>query len=91
MLLFAAVLIEREGWAQGEGVQQRLNYDTGPACAALAITRNSTSPLITRRAFEIFETHVGIPETETVYWNDAPERTADEVLAALRGAAASVL
>jgi hypothetical protein len=65
--------IERYGWCQGDELAIHGPVD-GPCCAATAISGDA--------AIEAIKHAAGIGDTPIATWNDAPERTLAEVLAA---------
>lgn len=91
-LLRAAALLEQNGWCQG-----RTHDSKGRHCLYGAIWRAhygddpTTGPVPKSRwewteVFELMRKQVGGDAAE---WNDAPERNKEEVIAALRAAAAA--
>ena len=90
ILRAAADRIERYGWTQHESGQdgQRMCVlmALGAACDD-AGDRGRNEPSLWRSAKSALERHVRIGSGFVSNWNDAPGRTVDEVLAALRGAA----
>lgn len=81
----AARHIEKHGWCQGE-----MFSDAGASCAVGAIfsvTGLVGLPLCCK-ALEAVSEHIGCDKLSE--WNDAPGRTAAEVIAALRAAADSL-
>lgn len=84
----AAALIERDGWCQGG------NGREGKCRCMMVAIADVTDSLPPPRlgawqdAREAVWAHLGI--TSGAKWNDAPERTAIDVIAALRSAAAAV-
>lgn len=82
----AADLIEPEGaWCQGSGT--KVTGGQVALCALIAISRASGSGPSMWTACGSFAEFCGGPISE---WQDAPERTQAEVVAALRAAAQSV-
>jgi hypothetical protein len=81
ILSAAADLIEREGWIQNP------DREGPPYCAMTAVWRANTSGLLPVfwDCGEALRTVLGTNSVSV--WNDAPERTKAEVLAALRAAA----
>jgi copper chaperone CopZ len=86
----AADLIEAEGWRQ-----HGLGRPGGPHCAIGAIRRVDGIPEVevfpskgthTYEAAEVLLAHTGFV-TDVADWNDAPERTAAQVVEVLRAAA----
>jgi len=80
----ADVIVER-GWCQGQ-----FRNSAGQVCALAAVhTAARTTPFtwVADEALGIIRKRVGM---SVAYWNDAPERTADEVITALRECAASL-
>lgn len=80
----AAVLLERDGWCQGQNRDQQ-----GRCCAAEAIrVAADGGALYVDAMFAVVATvrreHAGV-----ALWNDAPARTASEVIGRLRQVAAS--
>lgn len=80
VLLDAAESIEKYGWCQGRG-----GVNGGPRCAlgALVHAANNERSLYAGALLGLTR----IIGSGVVYWNDAPERTKAEVIAALRAAA----
>jgi hypothetical protein len=80
----AADLIRREGWTQARFFDER----TGCRCIAGAL-RECTDSTQWMYAVEALARQVGVPPWPTsIYnWNDDPDRTVDEVIAALEAAA----
>jgi hypothetical protein len=80
-LLNAADLLETEGWCQG-----RFFHASGARCALGALVHSTISQREVRGTVvsRLYRITGGIDIT---LWNDAAERTADEVVAALRAAA----
>lgn len=77
----AANRIERLGWCQR---RNGVKYGDGPNCAVGAMIAVST--ISDARPAQIrVENFLGVPRL--MEWNDAPGRTAEEVIAALRAAA----
>lgn len=84
----AADLIERDGWCQGGD-----GRDGKCRCMMVAIADASDSappPRLSlwQRTRDAIWGYLGV--TSGAKWNDAPERTAAEVIAALRSAAAKL-
>jgi hypothetical protein len=82
ILLKAAEHLERHGWRQGD-------YGTlnEPCCAhgaMFAVTDFHADESARIEAKRMFSRFINAPSID---WNDAPGRTANEVIAALRGAA----
>ncbi|OII61170.1 hypothetical protein BJP40_06485 [Streptomyces sp. CC53] len=91
----AARIIERDGWHQGDFFRD--DPKTGPVCALGALRRAIASSasgeavsgklyceaagLVEKAASEV------IPRVVLPAWNDAPERTAEDVILALKRAA----
>lgn len=87
-LLAAADLIEPEGaWYQLHG--SRVNSDGSVSlCALIAIYRATDLSSVGLAASLFVRRHLGLSDSEGLAgWNDAPERTQAEVVAALRAAA----
>lgn len=96
VLRLAAALIERDGWCQGTYIAM-----DGRCCAVGALVQAGggvidpdiydAGPVEMARirgAFDAVTKFIGRTwVTDLVDWNDEPDRTAEEVLAALRGAA----
>ena len=86
LLLDAADLIDRQGWWDGtptpRGEQRTLH------CIETAISAIGSKQIDMARseASVNFSNYVSTP---SITWNDAPGRTKEEVLAAMRGAARS--
>lgn len=76
----AAKLIEKHGWVQGCFGDKRLGY-----CAAGAI--NHVAPSGAAAGLAKDKLRQLAPDGLITLWNDAPGRTKDEVVAALRKAA----
>jgi hypothetical protein len=74
----AADVLRRDGWMQGDVINQ-----AGHSCAlgALAVVSEDRE----HAAYRAFRDYLGGPIGS---WNDKPGRTADEVIAALEAAAA---
>jgi hypothetical protein len=82
----AAKIIEERGWCQGKEAFR----SGGPTCAAVAIGIAAPVGTGLRGQAERFLHHWLTPTPRNViFWNDAPGRTADEVITALRSAAAA--
>jgi hypothetical protein len=86
VLRAAATRLETKGWCQGDSGEEE-----GPNCLAGAlnlVAGRADRQQSARRAFNAFvrsgDVHVVWP------WNDAPGRTADEVIATLRACADAV-
>lgn len=83
----AADEIERSGHLKGDYWQDWALWSVGPCCAVGAIRRACGSqydvPAVDH-AVTAMERHIN---RDVGAWNDAPERTATEVIAALRAAA----
>lgn len=100
VLMRAADLIEPEGaWCQGEPAEDADGCAVGALdpsairwCAAGALARFSSNPDGTngnKFYHRVRRELINVLGTSTiVHWNDAPERTQAEVVAALRSAAA---
>lgn len=105
-LLAAADYIERHGWYQGVAFGPSDDSRPPPACAFGAIQQTVMRRLqtlfdetctpsdVVDESCRVVEEYLGLPR-DNFYrrlprWNDARERTAAEVVAALRGAAESV-
>jgi hypothetical protein len=74
----AADLIEKRGWWSPTS--------KGALCANNAISEAADSPYAA--AHEAFKNHIGGRVITDIWdWNDAPDRTADEVIATLRACA----
>ena len=82
LLLDAADLIDRQGWWNGKP-QKSLSVH----CIQTALFAASPRSSIACEAAVNFLNHIG--GHGIVCWNDAPGRTKEEVLAAMRGAARS--
>lgn len=86
VLLAAAALIERDGWTQGgdgrDGCRRCMQVALGDVCD---VERSKSGVRLYISARDRLWAHLGI--TSGAQWNDAPERTADDVIAALRAAA----
>lgn len=84
VLLRAADRIERFGWVQG-----RAHGDGGSCCALGAISAvlgaGFTTGLESMQI--VLARHLGIAPCNVARWNDAPGRTASDVITALRAAA----
>lgn len=88
VLLKAADHIERYGWQQGGAGSPH-----GPCCALGAIAAGPivhgvSAPAAIAEAEDMLRDW--IKRQAVSAWNDAPDRTAAEVIAALRGAAAGL-
>ena len=79
-LLDAADYIEEHGWCQYEPANRK-----GAVCAVGALMAVSSSPSIKLDAIELVKLVIG--QWHIPNWNDAPERTKEEVVSALRAAA----
>lgn len=84
----AAAIVRERGWTQGAYVD-----DDGRVCIEGAICEALGGPRPAVVPFAPFvdadeELRAVIGYVSPVEWNDAPERTADEVIAALEAAAA---
>lgn len=85
-LLRAAELLERDGWCRGNSIDRQ-----GRRCAMGAINSASHEPGSGTawdrfdQAADRLQTYLG--RTHVPDWNDHPERTAEQVIAALREAA----
>ena len=94
ILLRAAELIEEKGWCQYHGVDHE-----GGVCVIGAITMVNNSDIMGNNSniFEndkyihLVEDYLGIAHFSIWCWNDAASRTKEEVVAALRGAAYSLV
>jgi len=94
----AADRIERDGWWQGgyyQGSAEEiattplriaLRVTSRPCCAIAAVMAEAPSRHMSHLAERALERFLGVPLVTV--WNDAPERTQAEVVAAIRGAAA---
>ena len=83
VLLKAVDIIEDMGWWQGNLIGPH-----GERCVAEAIAEADS--MVAPDAYAALRQHLGIgPDDQFAigHWNDAPERTQEEVIAALRGAA----
>lgn len=84
LLWDAANIIERKGWGQGDGLRDPKSGH----CVVTAINAAQDDGCFFNRALDCFKAAAGIPSAGEVFlWNDAPERTAAEVIQALRDAA----
>lgn len=81
-LLKAADRIERDGHHKGSAYDP---VSRNRFCLVGAITMEAGHHDIFRAAAKLFESHLG--RHDIVAWNDAPERTKEEVVSALRAAA----
>jgi hypothetical protein len=84
VLLRAALLIEEHGWCQRQS-----RTGSGALCPVAAIAAAAAGDKdLEHRAQTALERWViwNSHDQSVASWNDAPERTRDEVLAALRGA-----
>jgi hypothetical protein len=83
VLLDAASLIEQKGWCQGSAMMD------DASCAAWAITQAARN--LSQYDYGLAE-HVGnrlariVGARSIPFWNDAPGRTKEEVIAAMRAA-----
>lgn len=86
-LLSAANMIEHLGWHQGSA-----RGPNGEVCAYKAILDATVDNDRFRDAYCAARAHIGLVEESLPLsdWNDAPERTQQEVVSALRGAAEAV-
>jgi hypothetical protein len=97
MFLDAADYIEQRGHYKGQyfkrGVYDYAGSIFPPAClvgammAAVHIDTGDEPPPIVNRGENYMNDYLGVNDCTT--WNDRPERTAEEVITALRGAALS--
>lgn len=89
VLLAAAARIERDGWCQGG-----CGRDGDRRCMMAALGDEHDLALPTAPSwltlYRALERHIRPGSKLLSVWNDQPDRTVDEVLAALRGAAAEV-
>ncbi len=86
VLLDAADLIERDGLWKGCGS----DYSYGSNCIANAISKITGEPYTASHQKLLDSFGCGLKSFNAVYaWNDAPERTASEVIAKLREVAQS--
>ncbi len=77
----AADLLERDGWCQGlfrDGTRRCLSAAITAAVADVSAPRRDIADEVVRDALR---RHTGMTSTR---WNDAPERTGDDVIALLR-------
>ena len=92
-LRVAADVLERDGWTQHAPID-----GAGRRCAAGALAWAVSNGVASYPSWLIGEAldrwrdaeeelRLQIDEESVMYWNDDPERTADEVVAALRAAA----
>jgi hypothetical protein len=80
----AAVLLRRNGWRQYRmGTTALGAHDVGAAVALAADADVDT----TNAALNVLAAHLGMDRYALAGWNDHPDRTLDDVLAALTGAA----
>lgn len=83
----AADLIEQNGWEQGFDRKSGLCVDDALCKAA----RKLVTGLGIIDLAPIVKAQIGLDDTDVLWaWNDAPERTEQEVLDALRGTAKAV-
>jgi len=91
----AADHIEQNGWYQGyfwprPDIGWEPPYvDGDPCCAlgAIAVVEDVNPHGVDTEAMKYVAEHVGLGTASFADWNDDPDRTKDEVLVALRGAA----
>lgn len=91
VLLRAAAYLEQHGWSQGSAQPRR----PGPPCCLMIalgfasdeIRDGFAASAAFYEAKGVLQRYVRPPGGLLSTWNDAPGRTADEVIAALRGAA----
>lgn len=91
----AAEIIETRGFVKGDDKNAKMGHAGCPTCAALALYDAGEALNLSRRdvwdARRALCRHVGIANEDFLFgvfqWNDAPERTGEEVIAGLRGAA----
>jgi hypothetical protein len=78
----AADLLEREGWTQWAQVSPE------GICAGHALRQASIPTyVLAHPARQSFTSHIGVGYWDLTAWNDAPERTKQQVLDAFRAAA----
>lgn len=80
----AAEYISQHGWHQGELFAE--GEGNAPACAlgALHAVTNWESSVVFE-ASDLLAAHVGVPPMYVaLHWNDQPERTAEDVILALK-------
>lgn len=74
--------IERRGWGQGDEVCL-MGLPDGPCCVATALPKDGPNLELSMVAIELFQKANGLDLMQGIGdWNDAPERTKEEVLAA---------
>lgn len=81
-LLLAAAEIRRRGLCKGRSMPE-----PGPVCIYGGMSASRVPDATRMEAISRLEYYLGI--AHAIDWNDAPERTADEVIAALEEAARS--
>ena len=85
ILLRSAELLEQNGWCQGAFMQ------SGRMCAAGAMMQAETEQDDHWTASGYHEAQIAMAETigavSIPFWNDAPERTAEDVILAFKRAA----
>ncbi len=78
----AAEVLKRDGWTQGKF------YDRSTRCRCVTGALNCATARSKRRFDSAWDALIPvIPDPNVIEWNDAPGRTADEVIAALLAAA----
>ena len=82
LLLDAADLIERTNWWNGISLAR-------PTYCVLTAIGTVGKNTVAYKAATHFSNYVGMGNQSIPQWNDAPGRTKEEVLAAMRGAARS--
>jgi hypothetical protein len=82
-LLEAADKLRNDGWAQGH-----LRTQDGRSCVVGVLRGFRVTTLTVVVASDRLVKHLGLSRTDDLMiWNDAPERTKEEVIAALEAAA----
>lgn len=100
VLELAADILMKGGWCQGEYEERGRHCAVGAISAAVVLTSNDdewapnvedrvhsrfANYLATTENYELADDHAG---DQVIYWNDAPGRTAEEVIRRMKEAAA---
>jgi hypothetical protein len=94
----AAEFVATHEWAQKPGVNCRFSFERGPWCAAMAVQkvvpdRWATDLAAQEAADELIDDAMDFAERRLgqrlIDWNDTEGRVKDDVITALRGAAAA--